>query len=396
MKKIREISGIICEFNPLHKGHQLILDHAAAFQAPVVCVLSGNFVQRGEPAILDKWSRTRLALESGANLVIELPLPWAMAGAERFAAGAVHLLSSLGTKGRLVFGSEAGEVTALWKTAAFLLSPEFSVQVEVELQTGISFARARQQAVSRLLGEPCGTLLEAPNNILAVEYLKALINSNASLTPHTICRQGAGHDSTAQDDQLRSARELRVLLLGKEDVSPYIPPRTGALIENLTARGRCPASADKLESAVLAKLRTMSTADFSALPDISEGLENRIYQAVRSSCSLSALFDAIKSKRYSHARVRRLVYAAFLGLTADMPPLPPYLRVLGMDKTGEALIRSPGLALPLVVRAGDVPTLSEDAQRVFALEARADDLYALSLPSPMPCGADYTTPVVKI
>lgn len=396
MLKIRKLSGIICEFNPLHQGHRYILEYSAQWGHPVVCVLSGNFVQRGEPAILDKWSRTRLALENGANLVIELPLPWAMAGAERFAAGAVYLLCALGFPGRLIFGSEAGETETLCKIADILLAPAFSAAVSAQLANGSSFAKAREKAVSALLGNKYGALLQAPNNILAIEYIKALRKNQSPLTPQTLLRQGAAHDAAAVGNQLRSAGELRQQIHAQEPIADFVPESTAALLARQTALGLCPAAQERLASAILAKLRTMGQADFAALPDISEGLENRLYQAARKACSVAEFYTMVKSKRYSHARIRRLVFSAFLGLTADLPALPPYLRILGMDKTGEAVLRQAAPTLPIAIRAGDFATLSQDARRIFALEAQADDLYALSLPRVQPCGADYITHLVKI
>lgn len=396
MKKFRKITGLICEFNPLHGGHRLILEHAAALSCPVVCVLSGNFVQRGEPAILDKWSRTRLALENGANLVIELPLPWAMAGAERFAAGAVHLLSALGLEGNLIFGSEAGSTAPLVKIAQALYEPAFSAELSKHLRKGISFAQAREHAVTKLLGAQFGMILRSPNNILAIEYIKALHKSSSRLSPHTIFRQGAGHDSPAEETQLRCAQQLRSLIYAGEPIlPPYVPESTAKLLQQLREAGLCPASAQKLEPAILAKLRTMEPPAFAALPDISEGLENRMFQAVRTACSLQEVYAGIKSKRYSHARIRRLVYSAFLGLTADLPALPPYLRILGMDKAGEDVLKNAQQTLPFALRASDFSAMGKAAQHIFALEAQADDLYALSLPAIQPCGADFTVPLVK-
>ncbi len=388
-------AAVICELNPLHLGHRWLFQQVKEAGMGLVCILSGNFVQRGEPAILDKWSRARLALENGADLVLELPLPWACAGAERFAAGGVCLAAALGNVEVLAFGSESVDLSLIEQTARALLSTEFSARLSSLPDTGETFAKRREAVLAEMLGEQAAALLRSPNAILAVEYQKALLRQGSDIRPMAYPRQGAAHDKQAGKGELASAGQLRELLRQSRSLAGLVPESTGRLLGELTAQGRCPADISLLERSILCKLRTMTLQDFSRLPDVSEGLENRLFQAARQAGSLEEFYGIAKSRRYTLARLRRLALAAFLGITADLPQLPPVLRVLGMNERGEGILRTAAPALPVAVRPADFQRLGGEALRVFELEARADDLYAMAFPKPLPCGRDYTEKLVK-
>ncbi len=392
----KKIAAVICEFNPLHLGHRALLEQAREVSGGVVCILSGNFVQRAEPAVLDKWARCRLALENGADLVLELPLPWACAGAERFAAGGVRLADALGNVDFLAFGSEYADTRRLTQAAKALLSREFSDRLAALPETGETFARRREAVLSDMLGPEVLPLLRSPNAILGVEYSKALLQQGSSIVPLAFSRQGAGHDQPGEAGEFRSAGELRQLLWAGESLTGLVPDSTADLLRRLTQQGAAPADMRYLERPVLCKLRGLSPAELENLPELGEGLENRLFSAARQAGSLSELYSLVKSKRYTHARVRRLVLYAFLGVTKDLPALPPYLRVLGMNDRGAYILRESEPAVPLVSRPADVQKLGEEAQRVFRLEAQADDLYAMACPVPQPCGRDYTEKLIKL
>ena len=319
-----KISAIICELNPLHSGHQALFSHAKSRFDGLVCILSGNYVQRGEPAILDKWARTRLALSSGADLVLELPLPWAMAGAERFATGGVALARSLGTVDTLLFGSEAEDLKALWDLATLLDSPAFPQALEATDPT-LSFAQRRQQAAAQLIGEETASLLARPNCILGVEYIKALRRQGGGMGVEVFPRLGAGHDIPDRKGVLLSASHARELLVQGTDLTGRLPEATLAAWQVLLEKGQCPASMGRLERAILCKLRSLAVEGFAMLPDVSEGLEYRLYKAARQAGGLEEFWDLVKSKRYPLARIRRLTMAAFLGLSRNLPELPCYL-----------------------------------------------------------------------
>lgn len=390
------ISGVICEFNPLHNGHAALLRHMRdETDGAVVCVMSGNFVQRGEAAALDKWSRTRLALQCGADLILELPLPWALAGAERFAFGGVSLLHALGAD-RLYFGSECGDAAALQKIAAYLLSPQLAEDLRPHLAAGLPFAAARTRAVEQALGAESAALCTQPNNILGIEYCKAILNTGSSMEPHTIRRFAVEHDAASASGSFASASLLRRMSTDGENIAPYVPEVTATCIRTLRNAGQYPADLRYLERAVLAFLSTAAPEALRRVPDVSEGIENRIRTAAGTAQTLEALYDAVKTKRYSHARIRRIVLSAYLGLTDDLPAVPPYLRVLGMTARGAELVRAAKPALPWVMRPADLKHHTAEARGIFELEARADDFYALCTAQRRPASLDYTTRLIRL
>ena len=392
-----KISGIICEFNPLHNGHAALMHRVRTESGgKIVCVMSGNFVQRGEAAALDKWSRTRLALSNGADLVIELPLPWAMAGAERFALGGIALLHALGGVDALAFGSECGDADALMQIAEYLLSDKFTVDVKPYLASGLSFAAARGRAIENTLGAEAAQRNEQPNNILGIEYCKALLKLRSPIQPYTVPRFAVGHDTTAASGQFASASLLRSMSTNREDISAFVPKTTADCIAELQSKKQYPAEMAYLERGILGFLSTCPAEVLRNVPDVAEGIENRILAAAGTVSTLSDLHDAVKTKRYSHARIRRIALGAYLGLKKDLPEMPPYIRVLGMTDTGAEILRAAQPALPYVMRPADVKKLSAEAQRIFELEAKADDLYALCTEARRQAKMDYTEKLIRL
>lgn len=396
MSQKAKISAVICELDPLHWGHRLLFRHARERSDALAVVLSGNFVQRGEASALDKWARTRLALENGADLVLELPLPWACAGAERFASGGIRLLNSLGNVDLLFFGSETADLPLLQKAADALLSPEFSRKLAKLPEDGEPFARRREKVLREMVGEEVLTPLRSPNDILAIEYLKALRVEGSPIVPMAFPRQGAGHHERGTGKALRSAGELRELLRRGLPLDGLAPESTAACIEEERALGRCPADLSRLDRAMLWRLRSLTAEDFASLPDVSEGLENRLYAAARQAGGFGEFCALAKTKRYSLARIRRLGLYAALGISRNLPPAPLYLRVLGMNRAGERILAESRPSLPIAARPGDFRKLGGDALKLFRLEARADDLYALACPRPAPCGRDCTEKLIRV
>ena len=360
-----KIIGIICEYNPFHLGHQKQFDAirtAHGEDCAIVCLMSGNFVQRGYPAIFPKQFRAETAIRCGADLVLELPANYALSSAEGFAAGGVRILSPFCDY--LCFGAETGTADSLMVTAEVLLSDAFSATLRRELEKGISFAAARQAALESLGKD--GTLLECPNDILGLEYCKAILAQNSSMRPFVIPRQGNYHADTPDADN-PSATSLRLQLIQNRDWRGYVPPEARKVFENapiytLTAG----------ERSILARLRTMSDSEFEALPYGSEGLWRKLMRNSRCCAALEEILTETKSKRYARSRLDRMVMCAFLGLTArDMQGTPPYIRVLGFSEKGRA-------ALKIARQSGLFPHAGEKVGHEYeTLEQRIDDLYGL-------------------
>ena len=393
------LTGIISEFNPFHSGHAFLIDQARRNGAThIAAVMSGNFVQRGSTAVLSKWARTRQALLCGADLVAELPLPWAAAGAERFALGGVSLLNALGAD-RIAFGSECGDAARLNKAAEALDSPLLGNAMRGALERGASFAAARQEALRGLFGNETAELFSDPNNILAIEYLKAVRKTGSKLSPFTVKRKGSAHDSGTGNGRFASSAYIRSLLESNEDCAAFMPEAAWNILREEREAGRAPASLTRAERAVLAKLRGMGAEEFAGLPDVSEGLENRLWKAVQKAETLEELYGFVKTKRYSHARIRRIVLSAFLGIKAsDSEGTPPYLRILGFNPRGKEILSAVKntAVLPVVTRPADLRSLNERAQNTFRLESESTDLFTLCTPKTGPCGLDFKTGILTM
>lgn len=396
------IAGITAEYNPFHTGHAYQISALKAQLGPdtsVVAVMSGSWVQQGRPAVTDKWTRARMALNGGADLILELPTVWAAASAESFARGAVELLCRCGVIDTLCFGSETGELAPLLAAAECLDSPDYPEQLRKALEGGASFAAARQAAVEALIG-PAGAALASPNNNLGVEYLRALRSLHSNIKPVTIRREGAAHNSLDRTGEgFRSATQLRQhLARGEwEAVRPYVPAG------NLDILQSAPLADPRLgERAVLACLRKMTAEDWAKLPDAGagEGLPQRLERAGRQCRSLDDFFTQAKTRRYAMARLRRMALWAFLGLTAaDVPAEPPYLRVLGFNARGREVLKQMKTTaqLPILTKPAHARELDGPGRRLFELEAQCTDLYGLFLPQLPPPGQEWTRgPIINI
>ena len=391
------IIGIIAEYNPFHTGHAFhITQSRAKFsdgESAVVIVMSGNWVQQAHCAIADKWTRAALALAGGADLVLELPTVWATASAERFARGAAELLDATGLVTHLSFGSESGTLKPLQAAAKQLDRPEYPEQLRHFLAQGSSFPVARQQAVAALTGTDAQALSTANNN-LGIEYLRSLWALNSSIQPMTVRREGAGHNTMTEDAPLPhvSATQIRRWLTeGKRDCAqPYLLPQT---LEQLSSTFPDLAQAER---AILLRVRTMTAADWSRLPDsgTTEGLPLRLERAGQQARSLDEFYQLACTKRYTNARLRRLVLWSYLGLTKrDFSAHPAYLRVLGSNTTGRQLLRQmkDTASLPILTKPAHARKLDLEGQQQFDLEVRCTDLYDLCFPTIPTPGREWRT-----
>ena len=410
--------GIVAEYNPFHTGHagQIARTRAQLGRdLPVAAVMSGSWVQQADCAIADKWTRAKLALIGGVDLVLELPTVWAMSSAESFARGAVSLLNAAGITEYLSFGSESGDMDQLRRVAACLDGGEYPALLKEQLDRGLSFPAARQRAAEQLLGADAAAL-SRPNNTLGIEYIRALNALDSPIRPVTVKREGAGHNEAAvsagaasreetdrlfwQHNPILSATAIRCHLMEGEWelMAPYLSPEGLALLRE--SAFELPDVA-RMERAILARVRTMSAEDWARLPDAgaAEGLPNRLERAGRTCTSMAEFFDLAKTKRYTHSRLRRLVLWTFLGLTAaDVPAAPPYLRVLGFSARGQELLKEmkKQAALPILTKPAQAKDLPEPGRRLFQLESRCTDLYNLCRATPRPAGEEWTKSPVRV
>ena len=383
-----QTAGMIIEYNPLHNGHLYLLEETRRILGPdtaVIGVMSGDFVQRGDFAVVRRHARAKAAVESGVDLVLELPLPWAVGSAERFADGGVGILEATGVVDCLAFGSECGDASTLQRLAGVLCAEEFPLMLKEELASGVSFAAARQRAMERLAGTADAALLAEPNNILGVEYCKSLLRRGSDIQPLTVKRKGTAYHGTQLQEQLPSATMLRQLLRDgqREEALALMAPAMRKAYEEEERAGRAPVLLETCERAILSRLRSMKEEEFAPLDEGREGLYHRLYEASRTAARLEELLDAAKTKRYAHARLRRMVLWAWLGMTGeDCPQEIPYLRVLAANKTGRELLSrmKKTAAVPVVTKPQHIRKLGPESQRLFELEAKAADLYALAYP----------------
>lgn len=405
------VNAVIAEYNPFHKGHAYQIRRTREQGADyLIAVMSGNFVQRSESAILGKRSRTEMALKNGVDLVIELPLPWATASAETFAFGGVYLSQATGIVNRLSFGSESGDTELLQRGAKALKELEGHSLLKKYLSTGLSFPAAREQALKGLcVDEDIINILNSPNDILGLEYCKALLKLNSQIEPFAISRKGAGHDSTDEQEGFLSASEIRRRLLGafninqgefnRAGVENFLPTESLEILEHDFKNGHAPADFKTLKTAILADLRRKNSEFFIRLSDVSEGLENRLAEAACRAESLEHLYKLIKTKRYTLSRVRRLVLSAYLEVFAEYSEKPPpYIRILGFNERGRSLLplMKKSASLPLVTRYAEIAPLCEHAREIFELEARATAIYNLCLPQKRRGDTEYTDEIVII
>ena len=378
------ILGVVSEYNPFHKGHQYLLRESRRIlggDALVVCAMSGDFVQRGEAACFDKFARAEAAVFGGADLVAELPLPWCLSSAEGFARGAVAILSALGCTD-LAFGSECGDLEALARTAAALDDPETKVEIDrlLSADASLSYARARQEALSRCNGEDA-RLLGEPNNILALEYLRAIRSQGCAMKPLTLKRIGAAHDETASDGAFPSAMRLRAMLREGREVDAYVPDACMAVYRREAEKGRA-ANPPVMERLLLSRLYALDAACFDLLPDAGDGAGRRLKNALAEGKGLEETAILAASKRHTRARMRRMLLCAALGVqSGEADGFPPYVRLLAMNERGRAFLHEHAKQadLPILTRPASVRELGSRAERVFSAGASAHDLYCLQM-----------------
>ena len=321
-----KICGIVAEFNPFHNGHQYIINKIKGDNTCILSVMSGNFVQRGEPAVFSKFTRAEAALNCGVDLVVELPSPWSASCAQNFSYGAISLLKNCEID-KIVFGSETDSIDSIKKIAKTDRNLTFT---EADLKSGRTYAQIRQNALSKQIGIDCAEILEGANNNLGIEYLKAMMDLDCNFEAEAIKRCGADHDSTVKSEDICSASYLREQIKNGNSFDSYIPQQSSLLYEQNLKSGRY-MDFEFFERDILSYLRRLPS--FGKFPDVSEGIDNKIFKELRTAGSYQELLMNIKSKRYTLARIRRILLAAYLDMNCDwFLKEVPYINVLGFKK----------------------------------------------------------------
>ena len=374
--------AVICEFNPFHNGHAHLLSRARELcGGGVLAVMSGSFTQRGEAAVCSKFERAKTALENGADLVAELPVVRAVSNAQRFAGGGVQIAKSFDCVTHLAFGCETAEIRLLEAAAGSADNPRVGERVRELMKQGDYYPRAFQTAVKELCGSETASVLGSPNNILAVEYIRAL--KGTGIKPVPVARAGSVHDTEIRSGGIASASYVRSLLRSGRDASAYVPRVPGEITRE-----------ENLERAMLYRLRTMTAGDFAALPDVGEGLENRIADAVKKYNSTEEILSAVKTKRYTLARLRRILVCALLGITEELQSKNAcYVRVLGMTAAGAAMLKT--CRADIITSPSKYIRGGGEYSGLLQKDIAATDAAALAYDRVKPAGRDYLTKIIK-
>lgn len=331
--------GIICEYNPFHNGHIYQIEETKKHGADhIVAIMSGNYVQRGDIAIIDKFKRAEIAVKNGVDLVIEMPVVYSIANAEMFARCGVMMLSALGCVDGISFGSECGNIDMLKEAAEAAIAVTTPENIKPLLEQGMPYPEAIENLVGVHYGPLVSDLFTSPNNILAIEYLKAMKVMGQEFDAFTIKRKGADHDDDKFADGIASASKLREMIEDEEDISAFVPKDTVDAVDEYREK-QLLAYFDNMERQMLYKLRTASLKEIAETPDVAQGLENRIFEAGKMATSIDSFLDAVKTKRYPMARLRRILLNLFVGIKAlDLQSPPPYGRILALNDKGAEIL----------------------------------------------------------
>lgn len=389
-----KISGIICEYNPFHNGHMYHIQKTRENGAThIVAVMSGNFVQRGDVAIIDKFERAKAAVRCGADLVIELPVAYALSGAEGFARGAMYILNSMGCIDEVSFGSESGDMNKILSAVQASLAFENTTELRTLMESGVTYPAAIQQLATQKYGRQVGDIFEGANNLLAIEYIKATSYLNSKITPFTIARKNAGHDQPDIICNFASASFIRQNV--KENAYSDLMPEPMYEALSLAVKEGRTANVANLEKAILYKMRMMSPIELRNVPDVAQGLEHRIYEA-RTASTVAEMMNAIKTKRYTMSRIRRILMNCLLGITKDDTTTPPlYGRILAINERGTDILNiAKGKSrIPLATSLAKLSEINAVTRRCAELEALSTDIYGVAMDKVQPVELDYRTKV---
>ena len=408
-----KVLGIIAEYNPFHNGHLHHLEESKKVTGSsyTIAVISGNFTQRGSTSLIDKWSKTKSALQCGVDLVLELPVLYSISSAENFADGAVKILDSLKIVDYLSFGSETADVNLLSSFAEVLYKEprEYRTLLSHELKKGLSFPKARENALMMYLNNirKYANVLSSPNNILGIEYIKALKKYKSNIEPISIPRYETGYNDFDYTGNIASATAIRNIIKngGFDALRNLLPPPSySAIIENMKI-GHIIPDLSVFEKEIIYNLRKMTTSEIAELPDVSEGLEFAIKNAANSCNTIVEFLNIIKSKRYTSTRIQRILLYSLLGITKkDMmlsKKTAPYVRVLGFNKRGRFLISeiakaNPHLEIITSVKRFMDNNSNKNLKSMFEKDIWATNVYTIGYEYDSWNNLDYTQKIVTI
>lgn len=405
-----KVLAIICEYNPFHNGHLYQLTESIKKARPdfVVCIMSGNFVERGNTALINKWARTEMALKSGVDMVIELPTIYSISSAENFASGAIKILNSLNCETFLSFGSECGDISILKKFAEILYKEpaEYVTMLNHELAKGLSFPKARENAMLLYINDirNSANVLSGSNNILAIEYLKQIMKTGNKITPVTIKRIGTEYNSLSATNGIASATAIREMLLQKKSVKNLMPQSSYSILREELGNGRFVLDLSQFEKQIIYKLRSMTIEQIANLPDVSEGLEYKIKDAANSCNRLEDLLFMIKSKRYTMTRINRILLYALLDISkqdyVSSQKVNPYIRVLGVSGNGKLLLSelSKNRKLNVITSVKQFMDTNNNKSLKSMLEKDilATNIYTLEYKKTPDANLDYTKKIIVV
>ena len=398
------ITGIITEYNPFHNGHKFHLEESKKQTKSdgTICIMSGNFVQRGGPAIIDKWKRTEMALSNGVDLIIELPTFYAVSSAEFFAKGAVSILNSLNIVNNLFFGSEIGDAKALSEIAKVLVSEDKRFQniLKENLSLGLTFAKAREKSLIEYLNSSeINNIITSSNNILGIEYIKAILKLNSSINPIALKREGSNYNDKSLSQTFSSATSIREVLKNTsniEDLKNIIPLESYEVFSKLQEQDYRFTFEEEMFKYIKYKIQT-NCVNFNNLYEVTEGLDNKIIKEISSSNSLHEFILKIKSKRYTYSKISRILTHIYLGLDNDdfkdiANENNLYVRVLGFNKTGREILSliKANSSIPLITK---VPRFTNNPLLKFDLQATA--CYSLLNDKVNPFNDYLQSPIIK-
>lgn len=400
--------AIVCEYNPFHNGHKYLIDTIREIfgkDTSIVAIMSGNFTQRGEIAIADKTLRAKWAVDCGINLCLELPFPFSMSSAELFAKSAVYIADRIGIIDYLVFGSESGDITELTETAAIMLSEEYqTILAELALSPenkAVGYPRLCEIALNKLKHNNLGNIEFSSNNILALEYIKALMLLKSKIIPYTIERTGAAYRETEIiDSRIQSATAIRQLVKQNEiSAELYVPKSVLCSIYAAAKNGELPCDENELSSAVISSFRLNHPSSNITIYDATGGLYNRLEDASLAANTIQELVRMTETKKFTIARIRRAIWYSYFGVTSsEVTCYPEYTQVLAMDTIGKRELKKikKGSDFPVLTKPSNTTMLSDTAKRQKLFSDRADAVFQLTKPSKPRATYSLTfTPYVK-